>query len=139
LFGCKPGEWCEHTCMENHPTSFVPAATIASRTGLPRAWIRRAAADGTIPSIRAGKQTLFDPVAVASALDRQQQPKPVELWGSGSIAVALKVQHTEVERVLRNCPSIKPFAVHARQRLFDRAAVDAIRKVLQKGATNAAQ
>lgn len=56
---------------------FVKTTQAAARLGVPAAWLRREAAAGRVPNLRAGRRLLFDVEAVERALseraDKQAQ------------------------------------------------------------------
>ena len=47
---------------------FLPLRRAATRLGVPAAWLRTEALAGRVPYLRAGRQLLFNPPAVETAL-----------------------------------------------------------------------
>ena len=62
---------------------------------------------------------------------------PLKLYGVGMMAVELRVIHKRVEHAIREL-RIEPVAMMGHARLFDAAALEAIRSHIAKGASNAA-
>lgn len=48
--------------------TFIPLHALSRRLGLPAAWIKAEAKAGRIPSLRAGRQLMFNPDAVERIL-----------------------------------------------------------------------
>ena len=54
--------------MKPQSKTFVSVETVSVKTGLPMAWLKAEAEAGRIPSLKAGRQRLFNLNAVEQAL-----------------------------------------------------------------------
>lgn len=53
-------------------TQLVTATELARILGVPQSWVRQAARQGRVPSVRFGRYVRFDPVEVRKTLDAQR-------------------------------------------------------------------